>query len=93
VLGELYLYDPFRRPAMFAGTSAGAINPALLAAGKMPEQLCDFWLGFATDPPVDANTPFFRTSLRALATALVRHAMIDVRSPQVGSPWWTIKRA
>ena len=66
---EMLLGDPrFRRgPAVLSGTSSGAINAALIAAGKTPEQMMDFWCGLAEDPPVAASEPFVRGALGALA--------------------------
>ena len=66
---EMLLGDPrFRRgPAILSGTSSGAINAALIAAGKTPEAMMEFWCGLAEDPPVAASEPFVRGALGALA--------------------------
>lgn len=45
-------------PAVVSGTSAGAINAALIASGKTPGELIAFWHGLATDQPVDASASF-----------------------------------
>ncbi|MCA9517142.1 MAG: patatin-like phospholipase family protein, partial [Myxococcales bacterium] len=47
-------------------TSAGALNGALIAAGRTPSEMLDFWLGLAERPPVVANRGFFSSVERAL---------------------------
>jgi predicted acylesterase/phospholipase RssA len=53
---------------VLSGTSAGGINAALIAAGRSPHEMMEFWHGIAADPPVVASARFFddlvRTSLR-----------------------------
>jgi NTE family protein len=58
---ERLLEDPrfARGPAVLSGTSAGAINAALIAAGRTPSEMLDFWLAIADDPPVKASAAFF----------------------------------
>src|SRR5262252_6591764 len=46
-------------PAVLSGTSAGALNAAMIASGFTPPQMMDFWNGLADDPPVVANPDFF----------------------------------
>lgn len=92
VLEELYAHERFRHPKIFAGTSGGAINAALLAAGKTPRHLREFWLQFATAPPVDANLPFFRTTAKVLWDALVRHGLLGRGADRSSSLWWALKR-
>ncbi len=48
-------------PDAISGTSAGALNGALIAAGLEPEELLKFWLDLADNPPVVANESFFRS--------------------------------
>ena len=48
-------------PDVISGTSAGALNGALIAAGLEPEDLLKFWLDLADNPPVVANESFFRS--------------------------------
>ena len=66
---ECLLGDPrfHRGPAILSGTSSGAINAALIAAGKNPEEMMAFWCGLAEDPPVAASEAFVRGALAALA--------------------------
>ncbi|MCA9563134.1 MAG: patatin-like phospholipase family protein [Myxococcales bacterium] len=64
--------DGLRRlPEVVSGTSAGALNGALIAAGLEPEQMLEFWLDLARDPPVKANALFFRSIERALAKLIL----------------------
>lgn len=44
---------------VLSGTSAGGINAALIAAGKSPREMMDFWNGIASDPPIVASDRFF----------------------------------
>ena len=53
-------------PDVISGTSAGALNGALIAAGLNPQQMLDFWLDLADRPPVIANELFFRSLGREL---------------------------
>jgi predicted acylesterase/phospholipase RssA len=63
-------------PGVLSGTSAGGINAALIAAGKSPREMMDFWHGIAADPPVVASDRFFHdvvtTLLRLMGSELVR---------------------
>jgi predicted acylesterase/phospholipase RssA len=53
-------------PAILSGTSAGGINAALIAAGKSPREMLQFWRAVADDPPVTASPAFFDSALRTL---------------------------
>jgi predicted acylesterase/phospholipase RssA len=53
-------------PVVLSGTSAGAINGALIAAGRSPQQMMAFWNGIADNPPVVASPLFFHTAVRSL---------------------------
>ena len=66
---ERLLEDPrfAARPAVLSGTSAGGINAALIAAGKSPREMLQFWKSIADDPPVTASAAFFGSALRTLA--------------------------
>lgn len=52
-------------PAILSGTSAGAINAALIAAGRTPEQMLRFWHGLAERPPAVANESFMHHARQA----------------------------
>ena len=51
---------------VLSGTSAGGINAALIAAGKTPREMLEFWKGIADDPPVRASATFFDDALRTM---------------------------
>jgi NTE family protein len=53
-------------PAVLSGTSAGGINSALLAAGKTPAEMMDFWRAIGANPPVVASHLFFEGVLRGV---------------------------
>lgn len=54
-------------PVAISGTSAGGINAALLAAGKSPQEMRQFWRDIAADPPVVVNARLFEDALRTIA--------------------------
>src|SRR5205807_6087873 len=54
-------------PAVISGTSAGGINAALIAAGKSPREMLQFWNEIADYPPVTASPAFFDGAVRTLA--------------------------
>ena len=66
---ERLLEDPrfSRGPAVISGTSAGGINAALIAAGKSPREMLQFWNEIADYPPVTASPAFFDGAVRTLA--------------------------
>jgi NTE family protein len=66
---ERLLRDPrfANGPAVISGTSAGAINGALIAAGRSPRQMMEFWSGIADDPPATASRLFFSSAFRTVA--------------------------
>ena len=59
-------------PTVLSGTSAGGINAALIAAGKSPREMLQFWKEIADDPPVVANAAFFDGALRSLLRLTVQ---------------------
>ena len=61
-------------PAVLSGTSAGGINAALIAAGKSPREMLQFWKSIADDPPVTASAAFFGSALRTLARLSLEEA-------------------
>ena len=65
---ERLLQDPrfADGPLVLSGTSAGAINSALIAAGKTPSEIMQFWNGIADAPPVIVSAEFFHTAMRTM---------------------------
>ncbi len=53
-------------PLVVSGTSAGAINGALIAAGRTPAEMMQFWNGIADYPPAAASELFFHSAIRTL---------------------------
>ena len=64
-------------PVAISGTSAGGINAALLAAGKSPQEMRQFWRDVAADPPVVVNSGLFEDAVRTVAD-LVAEDSLDV---------------
>src|SRR5437016_14678483 len=81
---ERLLADPrfAAGPAVLSGTSAGAINAALIAAGKTPAKMMQFWQRIADDPPVAASDLFFRDVARRLARLTLEEAVRWVSTPR-----------
>jgi predicted acylesterase/phospholipase RssA len=81
---ERLLEDPrfAARPAVLSGTSAGGINAALIAAGKSPREMLQFWKSIADDPPVTASAAFFGGALRTLARLSLEEAVRWLGTPQ-----------
>ena len=71
---ERLLRDPrfAEGPVVLSGTSAGAINSALIAAGRTPREMMRFWNGIADDPPVVASPLFFASLVRTAARLALR---------------------
>jgi predicted acylesterase/phospholipase RssA len=59
-------------PDVLSGTSAGALNSYLIAAGLEPDQVLQFWLDLAYRPPVRANELFFSSLLDAVGKLMLR---------------------
>jgi predicted acylesterase/phospholipase RssA len=59
-------------PLVVSGTSAGALNGALIAAGLTPKKMMEFWCDLADKPPVVANDRFFAGLERAISKLLIR---------------------
>ncbi|MCS6900428.1 MAG: patatin-like phospholipase family protein [Myxococcales bacterium] len=74
-----------RLPSVVSGTSAGAINAVLLAAGLSPEAMLEFWLDLAERPPVRTNERFFSSLQAELARVLFREPLraFDRRTREV----------
>src|SRR5262245_24397336 len=74
---EELLKDPrfTGRPMVLSGTSAGAINAALIAAGRSPREMMQFWNVIADNPPAIASNRFFRTAVQTLARLTVTESI------------------
>ena len=66
-------------PAVLSGTSAGALNAAMIASGFSPVEIMEFWFGLADDPPVVASATLFESGavsvVRTLLEEIVRLPM------------------
>lgn len=71
-----------RGPAVISGTSAGAINGALIAAGRTPREMMDFWNSIADDPPIKASATFFGSAAQTLARLVVTEGARGFVSPE-----------
>lgn len=80
---ERLLRDPrfARGPVVLSGTSAGAINAALIAAGKSPQEMMGFWHRIADDPPVVVSPAFFHSLLRTMVRLSVEELGLWLTAP------------
>lgn len=62
-------------PQVLSGTSAGALNAAMISAGFTPTEMMDFWYGIADDPPVVASTRFFRSLFQTIGKIVLRETL------------------
>jgi len=62
-------------PAVLSGTSAGAINAAMIACGFSPQDMMAFWNGIADDPPVVVSAKFFRSAMTTMARLTVNEML------------------
>lgn len=60
-------------PSVVSGTSAGAINGSLIAAGLTPREMLAFWMDLADSPPVQANEAFFGSLDAVLGRIVASH--------------------
>jgi len=74
-------------PTVLSGTSAGAINSALIAAGKTPREMMEFWNAICDDPPVVVSPVFFHTAIRTLVSLGIEEAGQWLRN---GSRWLSL---
>jgi NTE family protein len=82
--------DRFARgPTVLSGTSAGAINAALIAAGRTPREMLDFWLAIADDPPVKASAAFFDGVVRAIGRLALEEGLRFLTRPEA---WFGLAR-
>ena len=59
-------------PDVVSGTSAGAINGALIAAGLSPRDMLEFWLELGRRPPIVANDDLFHSIQENLGQLVYR---------------------
>jgi predicted acylesterase/phospholipase RssA len=80
---ERLLRDPrfARGPVALSGTSAGAINAALIAAGRSPREMMRFWDGIADDPPVVASPLFFSSLMRTILRLSAEELQLWLAAP------------
>lgn len=69
-------------PIVLSGTSAGAINAALIAAGKTPNEMMRFWTQIAEDPPVVGSPLFFHSLVRTLLRLGAQELGLWLTSPR-----------
>ena len=70
-------------PAVLSGTSAGALNAAMIASGLSPMEIMEFWFGLADDPPVKASAELFESGALSIARILVEELIrLPLRLPQ-----------
>jgi predicted acylesterase/phospholipase RssA len=62
-------------PAVLSGTSAGAINAAMIACGFSPQDMMEFWNGIADDPPVVVSAKFFSSAMTTMARLTVNEML------------------
>ncbi len=69
-------------PAVLSGTSAGALNSAMIASGLSPVEIMEFWYGLADDPPVRASAQFFESgAVSIIRTLLQELVQLPMRLP------------
>ncbi len=59
-------------PAVLSGTSAGAMNSAMIAADLTPTEILDFWIGLADDPTIVVSPKLFESAMLTLTRILAR---------------------
>ena len=70
-------------PAVLSGTSAGALNAAMIACGLSPVEIMEFWFGLADDPPVRASAKLFESGAVAVVKTLAEEiAQLPMRLPE-----------
>jgi predicted acylesterase/phospholipase RssA len=75
-------------PRVLSGTSAGAINSSLIAAGKTPDEMMEFWNGIADNPPAVASARFFHTAMTTILELAVRESLQSLVSPKRWATFW-----
>src|SRR5437867_6622810 len=69
-------------PTVLSGTSAGGINAALIAAGKSPREMLEFWTEIADDPPAFVSPAFVEGAIRSLVRLSVEETVRWLGSTQ-----------
>ena len=59
-------------PAVLSGTSAGALNAAMIAADLSPTEILDFWCSIADDPPAAASPKLFESAMLTITRIMAR---------------------
>src|SRR6516165_7540573 len=84
--------DPrFRDLAVVCGTSAGAVNAALISTGKSAEDLRDFWLDFSQEPPIVANVTYFTSVVSEVRTLLGDRPLRTLRAVLSRRSWHLLR--
>lgn len=82
--------DPrFAGPLVLSGTSAGAINAAMIAAGKSPDEMMAFWEGLANDLPVGPAPGLLESAIGAMARVTFEQSQHWMRTAE---SWGTFMR-
>jgi NTE family protein len=82
--------DPrFAGPLVLSGTSAGAINAAMIAAGKSPDEMMAFWEGLADSLPIAPAPGLFESVVAAMANVTIEQSLHWV---QTAESWATFGR-
>ena len=82
--------DPrFVGPLVLSGTSAGAINAAMIAAGKSPDEMMTFWDGLADDLPIRLAPGLFESAVAAMANVTLEQSLHWF---QTAETWATLVR-
>lgn len=67
-----------RHPLVVSGTSAGALNGTLIAAGLSPRAMLDFWIDLGQRPPIVAHEGFYRSLRAALGQLALREPLREM---------------
>ena len=79
----------FAGPLVLSGTSAGAINAAMIAAGKSPDEMMAFWEGLAESLPIAPAPGLFESVIEAVASVTIEQSQHWI---QTAESWATFVR-